>query len=195
MDYQRLDRFRLPDDFRGRAAWIVQLWWLVQDTLFRWSPQFMFGWRRFLLRLFGARVGRRVLVRPSARVTYPWKVTIGDYSWIGDEVVLYSLGEIWIGSHAVISQRSYLCTGSHAYRRQSFDIYAEPITIGNAVWIAADVFIAPGVEIGEGSIIGVRSTVLQDVPSGMICYGNPAKPVRMRPAPDAQTALSPGMNP
>ncbi|MDD3149107.1 MAG: colanic acid biosynthesis acetyltransferase WcaF, partial [Candidatus Riflebacteria bacterium] len=103
---QNLDQFLLPANFRGRSSLIVQLWWLIQATLFRWSPQVCYRWRVFLLRLFGARIGKNVLVRPSATITYPWKLVIGDYSWIGDEVTLYTLGELEIGAHSVISQKS-----------------------------------------------------------------------------------------
>src|SRR5258708_2496184 len=133
---QDLRYFRLPENFRGRPAWSVQLWWLVQATIFRLSPQVCYGWRRWLLRLFGASIGKRVLIRPSVEITYPWKVTIGDWSWIGDDVVLYSLGPITIGSHSVVSQHSYLCTGTHDYRKSSFDILALPIVIGDHAWIA-----------------------------------------------------------
>ncbi|RMD59057.1 colanic acid biosynthesis acetyltransferase WcaF, partial [Candidatus Parcubacteria bacterium] len=105
---------------------------------------------------------------------------IGDYTWIGDDVVLYSLGEIEIGSHTVISQKSYICTGSHDFSRVTFDIYALPIRIGSEVWIATDVFVAPGVTIGDGTVVGARSTVLHDLPPGMVCFGSPAKPVRPR---------------
>lgn len=133
-----------------------------------------------LLRLFGARIGTHVLIRPTVWVTYPWKVKIGDYSWIGDEVVLYSLGEINIGSHTVISQRSYLCAAAHHYDRIDFAIYADPVLIGEQVWIATDVFIAPGVKVGNGAVVGARSSVFHDLPAGMICYGNPARPVRAR---------------
>lgn len=178
--FQRLDEFRLPDGFRGRSSWLVQLWWMVQDTIFRWSPQFMYGWRCFLLRLFGAKIGQNVLVRPTVRVTYPWKIRIGDYSWIGDDVVLYSLGEIEIGAHTVVSQKSYLCTGSHDFTKQTFEIYALPVKIGSQVWLATDVFVAPGVQIGDGVVVGARSTVFHDLPAGMVCYGNPAEPVRRR---------------
>lgn len=180
-DYQRLDQFSLPVDFRGRSVLMVQLWWIVQSTLFAWSPQFLYGWRRFLLQLFGAKVGRKVLFRPTVKVTYPWKVSVGDYSWIGDDVVLYSLGEINIGSNTVISQRSYLCTGSHDYASLSFDIFSKPVEIGNEVWIATDVFVAPGVCVGDGSVVGARSTVLHDLAPGKICYGNPAVAVKGRP--------------
>ncbi|WP_337840980.1 putative colanic acid biosynthesis acetyltransferase [Rheinheimera sp.] len=178
--YQNLQQFKVPAGFRGKSAVVVQLWWLVQATLFRWSPQFMYGWRRFLLRCFGATVGKQVIIRPTVTVTYPWKVSIGNYSWIGDDVVLYSLGEIRIGSNSVVSQRSYLCTGSHDYQKQSFDIYAKPIVIADQVWLATDVFVAPGVTIDEGALVGSRSSVYQDLPAGMICLGSPAKPVKVR---------------
>lgn len=178
--YQQLNNFELPENFRGRPAWVVQLWWLVQSTLFSWSPQFLYGWRRFLLRSFGAKIGMGVLIRPTVRVTYPWKISVGDHSWIGDDVVLYSLEKIEIGKNSVISQKSYLCTGSHDHTSPTFDIFAKPIKIGDEVWVATDVFIAPGVQVGDGCVVGVSSTVLHDLPPGKICYGNPAKPVRDR---------------
>jgi len=183
--YQDLSEFRLPPNFRGHSAFIVQLWWLVQSTLFAWSPQFLYAWRRFLLRLFGAQIGKGVLIRPSAKVTYPWKVFIGDYAWIGDEVVLYSLGEIRIGAHTVISQKSYLCAAGHDYTSPSFDIFSDPVVIGDEVWLAADVFVAPGVWVGDGSVVGARSTVLHDLPPGKICYGNPAEVIKDRPVSKA----------
>lgn len=178
--YQELDKFQLPEGFRGRSALIVQLWWLVQSTLFAWSPQFLYGWRRFLLRFFGAKIGKHVLVRPSVKVTYPWKVSIGDFAWVGDDVVLYSLSEIYIGANSVVSQRSYLCTGSHDFKSISFEICAEPIHVGEQVWIASDVFVAPGVKIDDGAVVGTRSTVLHNLPGGMICFGSPAKPIKSR---------------
>lgn len=179
----------------------VQLWWVVQATLFRASPQVLYGWRRWLLRRFGAKIGRGVLIRSTATVTYPWKLTIGDYSWIGDDVVLYSLGEIHIGAHSVVSQRSYICTGSHNAATIAFDIYALPIFIGNECWIASDVFVAPGVSISDGAVVGARSTVFDDLPAGMICYGNPAQPkrrrtegvdIRIEPPPSRRASSGPG---
>jgi putative colanic acid biosynthesis acetyltransferase WcaF len=180
--YQDLSHFHLPPKFRGRSAVIVQIWWLVQSTLFGLSPQALYGWRRFLLRLFGATIGQGVLIRPSARVTYPWKISIGDHSWIGDDVVLYSLSEITIGRDAVISQRSYVCAAGHDYTHRSFDMVPGPIKIDDQVWVAADVFISPGITIGRGCVVGARSTVLSDLPAGMICVGTPAKPIRPRPS-------------
>lgn len=140
----------------------------------------MYGWRRFLLRLFGAKIGKGVLIRPSVKITYPWKVSIGDFSWIGDSATLYSLGEISIGDNAVVSQHSYLSTGSHDYTKLTFDLYAQPIRVESEAWVAAQVFIGPGVTIGAGAIIGAASVVLKDVPPAVICAGNPLKVIRER---------------
>ena len=177
---QNISAFSIPPGFRGASALKCQVWWLVQSTLFAMSPQFMYSWRIWLLRLFGAKVGKGVIIRPTVRITYPWKVSIGDHSWIGDHAELYSLGEIAIGSNSVISQNTYLCTGSHDFTKDTFDIYAQKITIEDEVWVASDVFVAPGINIKKGAVIGARSTVLNDMPEGMICYGYPAKPVKPR---------------
>jgi putative colanic acid biosynthesis acetyltransferase WcaF len=179
-NYQDLSKFILPKQFRGKPGWFVQLWWLIQASFLHLSPQLLYSWRSFLIRQFGAKVGKKVLIRPSVKITYPWKLSIGDHSWIGDDVNLYTLGEIEIGSNTVISQKCYLSTGSHDYTSPAFDIYAQKITIGNGVWLASDVFVAPGVTIGDGTVVGARSTVLNDLPGGMVCYGNPAKPIKPR---------------
>jgi putative colanic acid biosynthesis acetyltransferase WcaF len=95
-------------------------------------------------------------------------------------VTLYSLGEIRIAENVVVSQRSYICTGSHDFSNPTFDISATPVVIESESWIATDVFVAPGVRVGRGAVIGARSTVLHDAPPMMICFGNPAKPIRPR---------------
>ena len=177
---QKLNDFRLPSGFRGRSALIVQLWWIVQASLFSRSPQFLYKWRNFLLRCFGATIGMNVIIRPSVKITYPWKLSVGDNAWIGDNVELYTLGQISIGKNAVVSQRSYLCTGSHDYQTETFDIFTKPIVIEDEAWVATDVFIAPGITIGKGAVIGARSSVYKDMPQGMICIGNPAKPIKER---------------
>ena len=178
--FQNLRDFKLPENFRGRSKFIVQLWWIIEKTLIAWSPQFLYSWRSFLYRLFGAKIGKNVLIRPTARMTYPWKISIGDYSWIGDSVTLYSLAEINIGKNVVISQNSYLCTGSHDYRSPAFEIFSKPINLADEVWIASDVFIAPGVSIGKGTVVGIRSTVLHDLPAEKLCFGNPAVVIKNR---------------
>jgi putative colanic acid biosynthesis acetyltransferase WcaF len=177
---QNLKSFRLPHNFRGRSALVVQFWWLIQATLFRGSPQILYGFRRWLLRRFGAEIGQGVIIRPTATLTYPWRVKIGDNSWIGDDVVLYSFAEIDIGKDVVISQKSYLCAGTHDYRSEAFDIQASPIVIEDEVWVAADVFVAPGVTVGRGTVVGSRSSVFTNLPGMMVCVGCPARPVHSR---------------
>jgi putative colanic acid biosynthesis acetyltransferase WcaF len=178
---QDLKSFVLPENFRGRPAWFVQLWWLVQATLFRWSPQFMYSWRRFLLRRFGARIGQGVIIRPTAEITYPWKLTIGDDCWVGDYATLYTLGDIRIGDNVCVSQHCYLAAAAHDYTKPTFDMEAGPITIEPEVWLSTRVFVAPGVTVGRGAVVGACSVVLKDVPAMMICAGNPARVLRERP--------------
>lgn len=182
MQFQQLTTFELPRGFRGRSGIFVQCWWLVQTILFKTSPQCMYAWRRFLLRCFGARIGRKVKVRPSVHIQFPWKIAIDDYSWIGDHVVLYSLGKITIGKNVVISQKSYLCTGSHNYADRSFGIYSLPITIEDSCWLATDVFVSPGITIRNGTVVGARSSVFHSLPAGKICFGTPAVVIKNRPS-------------
>jgi putative colanic acid biosynthesis acetyltransferase WcaF len=190
--YQDLSAFRLPPDFRGRSAVAVQIWWIAQVLLVHASPQVMYGWRRAVLRLFGARIGRNVRIRPSVRITFPWRVEIGDDSWIGDQVELYSLGNIRIGRNAVVSQGSYLCAGTHDHRDPSFPIEARPIVVADQAWVAAQSFVAPGVTIGRGAVVGARSLVLKDVPPGMVAMGHPATlHGPRRPAKAASSGLRP----
>ncbi|MGK7877853.1 MAG: hormogonium polysaccharide biosynthesis acetyltransferase HpsU [Xenococcaceae cyanobacterium] len=161
---------------RGRPGWFILLWWLVQAIAFPLSPQNFYSFRCWLLRLFGARVGTGVRIRPTARFTYPWKVEIGDYSWIGDDVVFYSLDRISIGSQCVISQECYLCTASHNLQDVAFGLITDPIAIGNGVWIATDCFIAPGVKIGANAVIGARSSVFSNIPAQQVAWGTPCCP-------------------
>jgi putative colanic acid biosynthesis acetyltransferase WcaF len=177
---QNLSEFVLPKNFRGRSIVTVQIWWFVHALLFRGSPQFAYRFRAGILRIFGAKIGSGVLIRPTVRITYPWKVSIGDNAWIGDDVVLYSLGEIEIGENAVVSQNSYLCAADHDYRQPNFPIRAAKVHVQEEAWVASDVFISPGVTIGRGAVIGARSLVTKNMPARMVCHGSPCKPVKRR---------------
>ncbi len=171
-----LRRYHQAGFDRGRPSWVVLVWWFLQAIVFPLTPHSFHAPRLALLRLFGATIGRGVVLRPTVRITFPWKVTIGDYSWIGDDVVLYSLDRIHIGSHCVISQKSYLCTGSHDITDPCFPLQTGAITIGNGTWIATDCFIAPGVYIGANTIVGARSSVFSHLPAGQVCWGTPCRP-------------------
>lgn len=176
----RLDLYDQSDYSRGKSGLIVLLWWFIQGTIFRFSLHNMYRWRAWLLRKFGATIGHDVRVRASTKFTYPWKVTIGDHSWIGDNVEFYSLDQIVVGSHCVISQNTYLCTGSHKLNDPSFGLITKPIVIKDGAWVASDVFVYPGITIHEMSVAGARSTIVKDIPANEIHAGYPAKFLKER---------------
>lgn len=156
------------------------LWWIGGFLLFKCSLRPMYAWRRWVLRLFGAKVGERASIQRSVRIDLPWNLEIGPYSTLGENTWIHSLGKIRIGDHVTVSQRVFLCTGTHDYTRPEFDILRKPISIQRGVWVAADAFIGPGVTIGEDAVIGVRSVVLKDMPKGMVCVGHPCVPLKPR---------------
>ena len=158
----------------GRA-----LWGLVQPV-FRFSPRPLWGWRRWLLRRFGAQIGANVHVFPSARVAIPWTLTLRDSSAIGDHAVLYSLGPITVGERATVSQYAQLCAGSHDWRDPAMPLLKPPISIGDDVWVCANAFIGPGVTIEDGAIVGACAVVMKDVPTNAIMAGNPARQIKRR---------------
>jgi len=180
LPFLRLDKADRSGFDYGKPKVYVFLWFFIQDTVFRFSPISFYGFRRWLLKLFGSKIGKGVKVRPRARLYYPWRIEIGDHASIGDDVWLYSIAPIKIGSHTVISQKSFLCTAGHDYLDPHFRTTAAPIVLGNGVWLAADVFVAQGVTIGNNAVVGARSSVYHDMPAGMICYGNPCQPVKCR---------------
>ena len=171
-------RIFLPQTVAGRAASLV--WSVVRVLLFHSTPNVFNGWRRLLLRLFGARVHPSAFIDRTARIHFPWNLTIGPNVRIFHRVVINCMGPIEIGSGAKLSQDTHLCAGTHAYKQTHMPIHPTPIKIGSDVWLAADVFIGPGVSIGDRAIIGARASVFRDIPPNVIAYGDPAKPVRSR---------------
>lgn len=156
------------------------LWNATSMVFFRLSPTPLHGWRAFLLRMFGAKVGKAVHVYPGVKVWAPWNLDLKDQCGIASGVTLYSQGKITVGVKAVISQGSYLCAGTHDYNDPGFPLITKPITVGDHVWIAAESFIHPGVTLGEGCVIGARSVVTRDMPAWMVCSGNPCQPLKER---------------
>lgn len=142
------------------------------------------GWRKQLLRLFGARLGNHSGTRASAKIVHPWLLTMGDYSIIAERVRVYNLGQIVIGDHSVISQDVTLCAGTHDYTDPALPLLRPEIRIGNGVWVCAEAFIGPGVTIGDNAVVGARAVVTKDVPPGMVVAGNPARVIKPRLAKD-----------
>lgn len=154
--------------------------WMLAGPMFRFSPRPCFGWRRFLLRAFGARVGSRVNIYSSATIYYPWNLEIGNLSSIGEHAMIYNLGNISIGRQVTISQRAHLCAGTHDFEQPDFPLLKPPIGIGDQAWICADAFVGPGVKIGEGAVVGARAVVVKEVAPWTVVVGNPARFVRRR---------------
>jgi putative colanic acid biosynthesis acetyltransferase WcaF len=167
----------------SRAELLGRVLWALVQPLFAWSPRLLWGWRRMLLRLFGAKVGRHVHIHPSVRIMIPWNLEIGDYATVGSRAILYALGPIRIGASATVSQNTHLCAGTHDYHDRTMPLVKAPIDIGAEAWICADAFVGPGVSIGARAVVGARAAVFKAVPAGMIVIGNPAKILRNRDEP------------
>lgn len=172
----RLDRYDNSDFSRGASKLTEVLWWVVRSLIFAtWFP-IPSGIKVAALRVFGAKVGRDVVIRSRVNITFPWRLTIGDHVWIADEVLILSLAPVTIGSHVVISNRAFLCTGSHRFRSENFDLVTRPIMVGNSCWIASQVFIAPGVTLGPNTMCAAGAVVLKDAGPDVLLIGNPAIP-------------------
>jgi putative colanic acid biosynthesis acetyltransferase WcaF len=154
--------------------------WKMAQPLFRLSPRPCFGWRRFLLRCFGAKIGRSVHVYPSATIYFPWNLEAGDETAIGEYAFVYNLGQVTLGPRVTISHRAHLCAGTHDHTRRDFPLLRPPIVIGSDAWICAGAFVGPGVTIGEGAIVGARAVAIKDVKAWSIVVGNPARESKRR---------------
>lgn len=157
------------------------LWNLVRVLLFRPTPKRMGNrWRLWILRRFGARIHGVPIIHASCRILQPWNLEIADGATLGHQVKIYNFADVFIGAMSVVSQYSHLCTGTHDYTHPYLPLRWKPIHIGAECWIAADVFISPGVKIGRGSVVGARSVVTKDLPEWMVCAGHPCKPIKRR---------------
>ena len=163
-----------------------QIWSVVYIFLFRPSPRVLHGWRRILLRCFGARVGKEVKIFPSVRVWAPWNLELGDNCSLGDRVNCYCVTTVSVGAYTTISQNSTLCAATHDPTQLHLPLITREISIGRHAWLCAETFVMPGVSIGEGALIGVRSTVFSDIPPWQTAFGSPCKVVRRREVADEQ---------
>ncbi len=167
------DRMFLPQSAaeRRRIFW----WRWARGVLFLWSPPSWHGWRRALLRGFGARVDDSFTIEPTARVDFPWNLRAQRGVRVARGAILHCLGEITLGEGAFIGPYAHLCAATHDHRRPDMLILRRPITIGRNAWIAADAFVGPGVTVGDGCILAERSSAFRDLPAGSVCSGEPAR--------------------
>ena len=175
----RLDTFDNNGFDRGGSK-LKELLWLAIAGLFfsTWLPGS--SWRVALLRLFGAHIGKGVIIKPHVRVKFPWKLSIGDYSWIGEQAWIDNLAPVSIGSHTCISQGVYLCTGSHDWSLSTFDLITKPITIADQAWLGAFSRVAPGVLVEQGAVLALGSVATQALQEWMIYSGQPAMAIKPR---------------
>lgn len=160
--------FSLADRLE-RVAWGTC--WLL---LARFTPPPLHFWRRGLLRLFGARVGRGARIYGSTKVWLPRNLEVGEGAIVGPGARLYNQGRIVIGAHAVVSQRAHLCASTHSLSAAEFPLELRPIALGRGCWVAAEAFVAPGVTMGEGSVLAARGALFEDSEPMGIYRGNPA---------------------
>lgn len=155
-------------------------WNIVWATLFWPSPVLLHGWRRFLLRLFGARIAAGASVYPSAKIWAPWNLEMSEGACLGPHVDCYSVDRIVLGRQALVSQYAFLCTASHDYEDLGMPLVTGPITIGDRAWVTAGVFVGPGVSVGEGAVALARAVVVRDVEPWTVVGGAPARLVKQR---------------
>ncbi len=159
----------------GRLVWGLAYW-----TVFRWAPGQLGGWRRFVLRCFGAKMARGSMVYGTARVWAPWNLEMDEYSCIGAFVDCYCVARVRLGARATVSQYAFLCTASHDIHDPATPLITSPIAIGAGAWVFAGAFVGPGVTIGEGAVVAARAVVVKAVEPWTIVGGNPAKFIKKR---------------
>lgn len=173
------DTFNGPSfSLKNRVGRVV--WAIIYLLFFRFSLRPFHSYRAFLLRLFGAKVGKGVHVYPGVKIWAPWNLELDDQAGVGNGAILYSQGKILIGKKAIISQGAHLCTGTHDYTKRGHPLVTAPIVVSDNAWVAAEAFIHPGITIGEGAVIGARSVVTKNMPAWMVCAGHPCKPIKER---------------
>lgn len=159
---------------------VLRILWGMGHLVFRMSPRPCFGFRRWILRLFGSQVGKGVNIYPSTHIYYPWNLEIGDWSCIGEWALVYNLGRVTIGKSVTVSQRAHLCAGTHDYRSADMPLLKLPISIGTSAWICADAFVGPGVNVEDGAVVGARAVVMKNVSPWKVVAGNPARVISER---------------
>lgn len=170
---------RANTSLRNRAA--RGLWQIVYVLLFRWSPRPLHAWRAFLLRAFGARIGRNARIYPKARIWAPWNLECEDLVAIANDAVVYNPAVVRLGSHSIVSEQAYLCGATHDYNDPAFPMVAAPITIERYAWICARASVLMGVTVREGAILGLGAVATADLEPWSVYGGLPARRIKARP--------------
>lgn len=164
-----------PGSFLRRGCWL-----LVNSLFFKSSLLPFYGLKRFWLRLFGARIGKGLVIKPGVHIKYPWMLQTGDYCWIGEKVWIDNLAMVTLGNHVCISQEAYLFCGNHDYSKSSFDLMVKPIVLEDGVWIGARAVVCPGVIAHQHAVLAVGSVATHSIEAYTIYQGNPAQKIKQR---------------
>lgn len=175
-----LSRYSVAHFDRGASAWREALWLLVSLLLFQACPLKLSWLKCAVLRLFGAKIGRGVSIKPMVKITFPWKLTLGNHIWLGEECWLLNLEHITIADNVCLSQRAFLCTGNHNYKSPVFDLMVKPIHVEEGAWIGAGALVGPGVTVGSHAVLTAGSVATDDLQPFGIYRGNPATLLRQR---------------
>ncbi|MBU1348147.1 MAG: putative colanic acid biosynthesis acetyltransferase [Alphaproteobacteria bacterium] len=160
---------------------LARLTWNITWSLCAsWTPPVMRPWRRFLLRLFGAKISATAVIYGTAKIWHPANLTVGDHACIGGGATIYSMAPITLEAWALVSQGAYLCAGTHDIDDPDFQLVTAPIVVGERAWIAAEAFVGPGVSVGAGAVLGARAVAFRDLEPWGVYVGNPAKRTRTR---------------
>jgi putative colanic acid biosynthesis acetyltransferase WcaF len=176
----RLDAYSLGDYSPGASKTKQILWFFIGSPLVRSYLLPFSSLKIEILRVFGASIGKGVRVKPDVRIKFPWRLSVGDHSWIGESVWIDNLANVDIGSHCCISQGVYLCTGNHDWSAENFDLRTEGIVLEDGSWLAAKSMVAPGVRVSEGAVLGMGSLATDDLEANGVFQGNPAKKIGTR---------------
>jgi putative colanic acid biosynthesis acetyltransferase WcaF len=170
-----------PGDFdRGAGRLKEALWLLVRPVFFELLPGRWYALKCALLRAFGAKVGRGVVIKPGARISFPWKLTIGNHVWLGEDCWLLNLAEIVLEDHVALAHRVFLCTGNHDFQSPTFDLIVKPIRVCRGAWLTAGAYVGPGVTVGQHAVLALASVATKDLEPYGIYRGNPAVRVGTR---------------
>jgi putative colanic acid biosynthesis acetyltransferase WcaF len=156
------------------------LWYLVNALLFKNPLNIFSSLKVLLLRSFGAEVGKGVVIKPSVNIKYPWKLKIGEHSWIGEGVWIDNLAQVVIGDNVCISQGAFLLCGNHNYKKETFDLMLGDIILEDGVWIGAKAIVCPGIICATHSVLSVGSVITKNTEPFGIYQGNPAQKVGER---------------
>jgi len=167
--------------YSPQAGKLKQLLWFVVNVLFFTNPlNPISSVKIFLLRLFGAKIGKGITVKPSVNIKYPWLLEVGDYTWIGEKVWIDNLVKVKIGNNCCLSQGAMLLTGNHNYKKSTFDLMVGEITLEDGVWIGTKSIVCPGVVCQSHSVLSVNSVASSDIEAYKIYRGNPAIVIKER---------------